>query len=143
MEFTHYTTEDGLADDRVRGVVADGDYLWVSTENGLSRMGIVSGKMDSFSLDDGLNSVAFYNNSIVRSPEGSIYLGHRNGLSILWSSYVKPSSDEGAKLSFTNGYYAQKNVNLAYQESLKIHERDRGFAFQFADFAYGNDFRIL
>ncbi len=142
MEFTHYSVEDGLCDDRIRGVIADGDYLWLSTENGLSRLGIVSGRIESFSVSDGLASMAFYNNAVVKSPSGSIYLGHKSGLSILWSSYVKPSSVENARLSFINGIFSDQRVNLTYEKSFKIHERDKGFAFQFADFAYGSDAEI-
>lgn len=139
MTFSHYSTEDGLADDRVRGVIADGDYLWITTEDGLSRMGITSGRIESFTTDDGLCSPAFYNNSAARSPSGSIYLGHKTGLSILWSSYVKPSSMETARLSFISGYTSDSKINLAYEPSMKIHEKEKGFSFQFADFAFGND----
>lgn len=139
MEFSNYSMNDGLCDDRVRGVAADGDYLWVTTENGLSRLGILSGKIESFSVSDGLASMAFYNNSIVKSPSGAICMGHKSGLSVLWSSYVKPSSVENARLSFISGIYSGGSVNLAYENSFRIHERDKGFAFQFADFAYGSD----
>lgn len=33
----HYTTDDGLISDRVRDLVGDGEYVWIATDEGLTR----------------------------------------------------------------------------------------------------------
>ena len=36
-KFYYYTEKDGLANDVIYGILEDGDYLWLSTNNGVSR----------------------------------------------------------------------------------------------------------
>lgn len=138
-ELRGYSSGDGLADDRIRSVISNGDCLWVGTENGLSKVSILSGGIESFTLSDGLASMAFYDNASAVSPEGMVFLGQKTGLSILRSNFVKPFSAEGKVISFTSAFSGGKETDLVYSPSMKVREKDGVFGFEFADFTPGGD----
>lgn len=50
----HFTVEDGLPNDHIFAVKADGDRVWVGTENGLARIDKRTGKIRSWTEKDGL-----------------------------------------------------------------------------------------
>jgi len=53
-EWKHFTVKDGLPDDHVFAVKADGDKVWVGTENGLARIDKKTGEIRSWGEEDGL-----------------------------------------------------------------------------------------
>ncbi|MBO4827177.1 MAG: helix-turn-helix domain-containing protein [Prevotella sp.] len=91
--FKNYTTEDGLCNNAVRGIVEDNEgRLWITTTNGLSmvdpRRSPPEGGVDAlaflnFTESDGLSSAQFYWNAAAAGKDGQIYLGAVNGLSVL------------------------------------------------------------
>ena len=88
-DITVYSDSDGLADNQINGLLLDGVYLWITTENGLSRLDTQTGEINSYDMDDGLKSMSFCENSISKGSNGTIYMGLKGGgLSILRSSYV-------------------------------------------------------
>ena len=50
----HYTVADGLPNDHIFAVKADGPYIWVGTENGLARITRATGEIRSWLEKDGL-----------------------------------------------------------------------------------------
>jgi len=53
-EWKHFTTKDGLPNDHVFAVKADGPNVWVGTENGLACIDKTTGKIKSWQEKDGL-----------------------------------------------------------------------------------------
>jgi len=53
-EWKHFTTKDGLPNDHVFAIKADGAKVWVGTENGLVRIDKQTGKIESWQEKDGL-----------------------------------------------------------------------------------------
>ena len=53
-EWEHFTTKQGLPNDHVFAVKADGPYVWIGTENGLARYDKRNGEMKSWNEEDGL-----------------------------------------------------------------------------------------
>lgn len=53
-QWEHFTTEQGLPNDHVFAVKADGPYVWIGTEDGLARYDKRSGEMKSWKEKDGL-----------------------------------------------------------------------------------------
>jgi len=49
-----FTTKDGLPNDHIFAVEADGDYIWIGTENGLARYDKRDGTFRSWKEEDGL-----------------------------------------------------------------------------------------
>jgi len=142
LNFIRFDMKSGIADDRIRGIVSTEGYIWASTENGLSRLDVATGEVESFSAADGLLSANFCDDCIAIDGQGVIYLGHREGLSVLSSSYVRQSVDELSKLVITRGFGRRTSFNLAYDDSFTVNEKDRFVAFSFSDFTYSQNSNV-
>lgn len=79
--FKSYYTSNGLPDNDIRKILEDQQgNLWISTANGLSKFTPKTGIFKNFTVYDGLPSGEFIASSGMRSKNGNIYLGNRNGL---------------------------------------------------------------
>ena len=138
-DITVYSEKDGLADNQVQGLLQDGIYLWVTTEHGLSRLDTQVGEIASFGLRDGLKSMAFCENSLLKGKDGTIYLGQKEGLSILRSSYVQ--NDYGNKPDIVISGYYSKGVfhSLSLSDSMGKDEKDTDFTLMFSDLSFCRD----
>ena len=137
-EITIYSEEDGLCDDQINGLLLDGMYLWITTENGLSRLDTQTGELTSYGRNDGLKSMSFCENSVAKGREGTIYIGQKEGgFSILRSSYV--SNELGNQPAVViSGYYSKDEFhNLASSGTIVKGEQDNDFTLKFADLSYG------
>lgn len=138
MDMQFYTEDDGLADNRTRGLLIDKDIMWITSENGLTRMNIETGEMRTFNSTDGLRSNAFCENSVSMNSDGRIFLGTKDGLCVLHSSAISNELSCLSHVSITGGLFDGGSVNLAYDDEMFIHEGDREFSFVFSDFSYPN-----
>ena len=137
-EITIYSEENGLCDDQINGLLLDGMYLWITTENGLSRLDTQTGELTSYGRNDGLKSMSFCENSVAKGREGTIYIGQKEGgFSILRSSYV--SNELGNQPAVViSGYYSKDEFhNLASTDTIVKGEQDNDFTLKFADLSYG------
>ena len=136
-EITVYSVEDGLADNQVNGLLRDGIYLWVTTENGLSRLDTQTGEITSYGLNDGLKSMAFCENSIAKGSDGSIYLGLKGGgLSILRSSFVPNEYGNKPDVVISGFYSKDKFHSLSHSDAVTKAEKDIDFTLKFSDLSY-------
>ena len=135
-DITVYSEKDGLADNQVQGLLLDGYYLWITTENGLSRLDTQVGEMASFGLGDGLKSMAFCENSILKGSGGTIYLGQKEGLSLLRSSHIRHESGNKPDV-IISGYYSMGTFhNLSHSGTIRKDEKDIDFTVKFSDLSY-------
>ena len=143
-EITVYTEEDGLADNQINGLLLDGIYLWITTENGLSRLDTQTGEMESYGMDDGLKSMAFCENSIVKGNNGTIYMGLKGGgLSILRSSYVVGESGLKSDVAISGYYNKGQFHSLSFSDTISKDEKDSDFTLKFSDLSYGKSSGII
>ncbi|MDQ1090535.1 two-component regulator propeller domain-containing protein [Siphonobacter sp. SORGH_AS_1065] len=78
---TTFTEKDGLANDNVLGILEDDQhYLWLSTENGLSRFNPEQRTFKTYTTSDGLPANEFSPRAYFKSPWGSLYFGTNSGL---------------------------------------------------------------
>ena len=138
-EITVFSEEDGLADNQINGLLLDGMYLWITTENGLSRLDTQTGELTSFGRNDGLKSMSFCENSVAKGRDGTIYIGQKEGgFSILRSSYVANESDNLPQVVIS-GYHSKDEFHsLAFLGTITKDEKDNDFTLKFADLSYGN-----
>ena len=138
-EITVFSEEDGLADNQINGLLLDGMYLWITTENGLSRLDTQTGELTSFGRNDGLKSMSFCENSVAKGRDGTIYIGQKEGgFSILRSSYVSNESDNLPQVVIS-GYHSKDEFHsLAFIDAITKDEKDNDFTLKFADLSYGN-----
>ena len=134
-----YDENDGLVDNRIRGMLRDGTYLWITTENGLSRFDIDEASFESFSTLDGLKSVAFCEGSVAQVPAGTIFLGQKEGLSMLQSSYIPDYEAESPIITISGGVTKNRSLNLVYnKDDVEINESDGSFTLLFSDLSFSN-----
>ena len=140
---TVYSESDGLVDNQIHGLLLDGIYLWITTENGLSRLDTQVGEMASFGIKDGLKSMAFCENSLAKAANGTIYLGQKEGLSILRSSFVRNEYGNKPDVAIT-GYYSREQFhNLSLTDSISNDESNSDFVLKFSDLSYSRTSDII
>ena len=134
---TVYSEKDGLADNQITGLLLDGQSLWITTENGLSRFDTQSGEMASYGLRDGLKSMAFCENSVRKGGDGTVYFGQKEGLSILRSSHIRHESGNKPIVAIS-GYWSKEVFNnLSLSDTINKDEKDNDFTVKFSDLSYG------
>ena len=135
-DMTFYSEQDGLADNQVQSLLLDGYSLWISTENGLSRLDTQSGEMTSYGLRDGLKSMAFCENSSLKGADGTIYFGQKEGLSILRSSLVQHESGNKPDVVIS-GYWSEGVFhNLSFTDTMSKDEMNLDFTLKFSDLSF-------
>lgn len=135
-DITVYSEEEGLADSQINGLMLDGNHLWITTENGLSCLDTQVGEITSYGIKDGLKSMAFCENSIAKGRNGTIYLGQKEGLSILQSSYV-PNEYLNKPDVVISGYYSGNMFHdLSFTDTINKDEKDTDFTLKFSDLSY-------
>ncbi|WP_345953992.1 two-component regulator propeller domain-containing protein [Mucilaginibacter sp. PAMB04168] len=78
----NYTVDNELSDNKVLGILQNGNDLWISTGNGLNRLNLNSNTINHYFETDGLAGNIFNNNSYYRATNGLMYFGGYNGLTI-------------------------------------------------------------
>lgn len=92
-----YTTIDGLIDNDVTAIIGDNQgQLWVSTQNGLSHFDPQSETFRNYDETDGLQSNQFSINSIVKTPDGQIFIGGAKGLNAFYPDQIKDNPNPPA-----------------------------------------------
>ena len=135
-DMTFYSEQDGLVDSQIQGLLLDGYTLWITTENGLSRLDTQAGEMTSYGLQDGLKSMAFCENSALKGADGTIYFGQKEGLSILRSSHVRPENGNKPEVVIS-GYWSKGTFhNLLFTDTVSKDEMNLDFTLKFSDLSY-------
>jgi signal transduction histidine kinase/ligand-binding sensor domain-containing protein/DNA-binding response OmpR family regulator len=88
--FTRYGEENGLCNNVVYAIQEDkNNNLWLSTDNGLSRLSIDNKQFKKYTIADGLESNQFYWNSSCKASDGKLYFGSMNGLTVFYPEKIK------------------------------------------------------
>jgi len=97
--FRRYTTEDGLPDNTIIGILEDdnGD-LWISSHRGLTRAKIISEgekpvvKFRNYGVQDGLQGQVFNRWAFFKSNTGDMYFGGLNGFNVFNPDSLKDNT---------------------------------------------------
>ena len=82
-----YGVKEGLPNEVVYGILPDHENnLWLSTNNGISRINLETKKVKNFDEFDGLQGNEFNYGAFLKSKDGTLYFGGTNGL-----NYFDPS----------------------------------------------------
>ncbi len=151
--FWDYTTRNGLTNNTILGMTEDGQgNLWLTTNDGISRLDIKSMTFSNYTQADGLPTTQFYWNGIHYSPVNDlIYMATVDGLviihavneaSLITDSHVKFSSlvIGGNTIYPSAGTYLKQPISLA--SVISLHEKDTRFSVGFTTQDYGNSSRI-
>lgn len=138
--FTHYRESDGLPNDVVYGILEDDDgFLWISTNNGLSKFDPNTEVFRNFDTLDGLQSNEFNSNAYFKNDRGEMFFGGVNGLNAFSPSeiqddqYVPPI----VLTSFTqSGGDVALNTAVESIEKTTFYWPNNFFEFEFAALSY-------
>lgn len=139
--FVSYTTEQGLINNNIRGILEDDQSrLWISTNNGLSCFDMSINSFINYTKEDGLPANQFYWNAYYRSQSGLLYFGGLNGLVAVETSRRQvtptPTKVKLTKLRVMNeeiypdGKYIETNISM--EKTLRLHESDKSFSLEFS-----------
>lgn len=87
---TKITVKDGLPNNRIFGVlVDDNNNVWVSTAGGLSQINTSTNDIRSFDISDGLQGNEFESYVSLKTKNGEMLFGGRNGFNIFHPDSIK------------------------------------------------------
>lgn len=142
--FRTFTTENGLAGNSISGILEDAKgFLWISTENGLSRLDTTTFTFKNYNKNDGLICSEFNFNSFHKDKNGFMYFGGYNGIVKFHPDSVQQNATSPA-LTFTRLKLFNKEVtidstgdgilhqNLSHTSSLEFKYAQNIFSIEFA-----------
>lgn len=146
-EFKSYTMYDGLPSDIVLSIQEDlQGFLWLFSENSITRFDRQTGDMDIYNKNYGLESVTFSESSSSRLRSGEIYAGTTNGFYQFNPSKVKTATFV-PRLVFTRFFLFNKEANIGEKNSpltknvdeigtISLSNKQNVFTIEFAAFDY-------
>jgi signal transduction histidine kinase/ligand-binding sensor domain-containing protein len=138
--FIHYREKDGLPNDVVYGVLEDEDgFLWLSTNNGLSKFDPRTEVFRNFDVLDGLQSNEFNRNASFKSQHGEIFFGGVNGFNAVIPSEIQddPYTPPVVLTSFTQSGGDVMPVNAVESiDQATFYWPNNYFEFEFAALSY-------
>jgi signal transduction histidine kinase len=90
-----YTRDNGLPSMSIQGILMDekSGALWLSTFDGLCRFDTASGRVNSYTIDDGIQGLLFSDGSVFRASTGHFLFGGANGLTMFHpDDFSRPST---------------------------------------------------
>jgi signal transduction histidine kinase/DNA-binding response OmpR family regulator len=112
LKFKVYTTEDGLPSDYIVSSVEDNEgYLWLASENGLSKFDPVKNTFRNYDSYDGLAKTGFSEASNVKLPNGDLVFGCISGY-VSFNPKTIADHKISAKMVFTNLQVNNRDINV-------------------------------
>lgn len=144
--FVTYSTDDGLPDNVVYGILEDDNgNLWVSSNKGIYEFNYKTGKIRSFTVGNGLVGNQFNFKSYYKTEDGTMYFGAVNGL-----NYFNPNdihiAQNKPEVHFTDfklfnqsvlpgeNSVLEKDIDITNEITLKHNQNVIGFDFIALDF---------
>ena len=143
--FEVLTTDDGLANNAVKGIVEDVQgRLWITTNNGLSIFDPRTRTFINYGEREGLVCQRFYWNSAEKGPDGAVYLGSIAGLTEVRGENRDAMHDvhltftkllvDNQEVTAANGSVLDADISLA--SCIRLHESNKSFAINFSTLTY-------
>ncbi len=92
--FQHFTTQEGLPNDVVYGILEDSHgFLWMSTNNGICRFNPETNEFRCYDLADGLQSAEFNNGAYYKNEKGWFFFGGINGFNCFHPDTIRENQN--------------------------------------------------
>lgn len=138
-DFEHFTTEDGLSNNYVYGILSDDmNRLWLSTNKGLSCLDPVQKKFVNYLKQDGLQGNEFNRFSYYKTRSGILVFGGVNGLTffdpkLIVKNTITPSVVITSIRVNNSDKHSALTLAPAYTEFLNLDYKNNSISFQFAE----------
>lgn len=90
--FMHLRRKDGLPNDVIYGILPHKEQLWLSTNKGLSAYHPLSGSIQNYTADEGLQDNEFNTHSYFKTKDGSLVFGGINGITFFDPDHIRSNS---------------------------------------------------
>lgn len=92
-DFITYTIKEGLANNQVLALLVDNhDNIWASTTHGISKLNSKNKKIRNYYVSDGLQGNEFERYVALKTKEGELLFGGRNGFNIFHPERILDNS---------------------------------------------------
>jgi len=134
-KITRYSMKNGLANDVVYGILSDNDgNLWMSTNNGISKLDKERENFHNYNENDGLQNNEFNRYAFCKTRDGILFFGGVNGFNYFDPSELNDSTImpnvmiTGFKIS--NQPVSFQTFNTIHTGHIYIHQYHVGFKCQ-------------
>jgi len=136
--FTTYTTEHGLPNNVVYGVIEDSEgYLWMSTNWGISRFDKWNESFLNFDVTDGLQSNEFNANAFLLSGSGEVFFGGMKGFNGFYPSDIRLNQSVPRIVITAFKIFNQVQPGeILDGDTILLNHNDNFFSFEFAALDY-------
>lgn len=141
-EFTVFTTENSdLPNDVILGITEENEYIWLSTNNGISRMHKKTGEIKNFDIGDGLQSNEFLAGSCYKKKDGEILFGGIDGFNAFYPNEITDNPHKPPVLitgfQISNQYIDTDTIISSKKQIVLEHfQNDISFDFVALDFIF-------
>ena len=147
-KFERFTVRNGLPNNVVYGALQDKfGRIWASTNYGLSMIDQKNGKINNYTVNQGLQSNEFNQNAFFQDSEGLLYFGGTNGYNVFNPSLIKLDTTMSNVL-FTDFKLSNKSVipgeksplkvSVTYADEIKLKYWQNDFSFEFTSDNYNS-----
>ena len=147
-QFERYNTSNGLLNDVIYGIVVDEhDFIWFSSNAGLTRFDSNTNTFNYFGLDAGIQSEEFNAGAYAKSDQGELFFGGINGFNAFLPETFNKSRST-AKLIFTDFSLLDEKNRLSLNEvsekhisrtdTMKLNYDQNNFSIRFSELNYAN-----
>ena len=138
--FTSYTTEDGLPNNIIYGILEDGEAnLWISTNQGLAKFYPASGNFVTYDINDGIQSNEFNLGACYKSSDGTFYFGGMNGYNLFKPEDIRFNPVEPVIVITAFKKFNETQPGEYYNgDTIRLSHDDNFFAFEFSALDYTN-----
>lgn len=92
-DYITYTVKDGLANNQILALLIDDkDNVWASTTHGLSKLNTKNKKIRNYYVNDGLQGNEFERYAALKTKDGELMFGGRNGFNIFHPDRILDNS---------------------------------------------------
>lgn len=116
-KFKHFTVADGLPNNVIYGILSDArGYLWMSTNNGISRFDPIKETFVNFNTPSGLQSNEFNSGAFYKNRQGKIFFGGINGFNAFFPDKIV-SNTRAPDVVFTDFRLGGRSVSIKDKDS--------------------------
>ncbi len=146
--FQHYNTSNGLLNDVVYGVLIDNqDYIWFTSNEGLTRFDPNKKDFKHFGVDQGIQSEEFNAGAYFKDRAGEFFFGGINGFNAFYPNTINKNS-KASDIVFTDFQLPDKlrlystnelfGKNISRLEHIKLNYDQNNFSLKFSELNYAN-----
>jgi signal transduction histidine kinase/ligand-binding sensor domain-containing protein len=142
-EFKRLTTQQGLANNSTYGILPDRDssFIWISTNNGLSRLDTRTLTFNTYTEEDGIQNKEFNTGAYVQVSDGRLVFGGINGFNIIDTEKLSINRKEPpvrlTEIRLFNEPYKMDSSSV-FKEQIKLPYNQNFLSFEFAALDFKN-----